>query len=332
MKKLVIIFTIFCFTFSWFLPVRADETGTESSETIKPSLPQLTEAEKEVRIGNLFDLYATETFVVLKDKEIIKNVSRIAEKIVRASGQPNLKYKIRIINDPLPIASSFPGGYIYISTGLLDILETKDELAAVLADALTPLFERYQYDAFMDEWKQRKTALVASRIFALVLFAGGVALGAAAASSAASGAGLGVAQAYQQTSQMVSTITSGAAMGALSAGAAAAKKLPEKKVILSRMSPYLSIGDPATSSSVFVFFKEIYEGYDTDKELNTVESAIKILKRAGYNPKALVSLFKKLITMRNEYISRGYVSSLLIAQPNLEGRIERADKTIENSK
>ncbi len=271
-------------------------------------------------MGNLFDLYVTENFVILKDDGPNKKVSQIVERIARASEKPSIQYKIRIINDHLPTAFSFPG-YIYVSTGLMDILTSEDELAAVLAAAISRTLDKYQYNAFKSDLKHKRGALIASIIFTAI-FSGG----------------------------LVATIAAHEMVTGQPNIPQAATKLPERKAVFNRMT--VPLGSMAYASSVSIFHKEIYSGDHNDsyisnssnsdsdsdekkaidKEQKTIESAVKYLKKAGYNPKALASVFERLLKMREIYYSKGYISNLLIAKPNLEGRIEHAIKSAEKYK
>lgn len=317
MKKIFIVFTIICSVFCGFLPLKADDSGVglESTGPSSDSLPPLTDAEKEARVGNLFDLYTTETFVILEDETLTKKVSQIVEKIAKVSDHPEIEYKVKIINDPLPVASSFPNGFIYVSTGLLDILENEDELAAVLSNVIVRMHEKYQYNAFTTEWKRRKTIKTVSTVISIALaVGGGVAIGADIGDNLAKA--------------LIAAGTVAAVAGVQVAGEKMIKHLPSKKVSLNKMGPHLNSYDLATSSSVFIFFKEVYEGYDSEKELKATELSIQNLNKAGCNPKALVSVLERFAKLRDEYLANGYICNLLIAQPGFERRIAYAQELI----
>lgn len=316
MKKILMLFGVMCFVFCGYSSAWADDTGidTEKFKTEQSSLPQLSDAEKEARVGNLFDLYTTETFVILEDETLTKKVSQVVEKLAKVSDYPQIEYKVKIINDPLPVASSFPNGFIYVSTGLLDILENEDELAAVLSNVIVHMHEKYQYNAFNSEWKRRKIIKIASTGVAIALaVVGGAAIG-------------NIGDDLSKAIILASTIA--ASTGALYAGDKMIKQLPAKKVSFNKMGPHLFDQDLASSSSVFIFFKEVYEGYDSDKELKATELSIQNLNRAGCNPNAVVAVLERLAKMRDEYLANGYICSLLIAQPGFERRIAYAQELI----
>jgi len=302
----------------------ASEIDKNLPETTKKSLVPPIENEKEIKIGNFFDLHVTETFVILDDEELVKKITQIVEKLAKVSGCHYPQYKIRIINDISPFTASFPE-YVYISTGLLEILENKDELAAMLATAIARMHEKYQYDSFISEWNQREKALIAGMVIQFVFGFGGGLLSAAAAPSAVA-ASSGSFQIIQPLAIGVAGIASKPFLEKVTA-------LPEKKVLYNRLGPELSrtgaAEDLAIKTNIFIFFKEMYEGYDSDKELRTIEIAIRYLDEAGYNPRALVSALAKLLNLRNEYLAKGYISNILIAHPGLEEKIEYANKIIK---
>lgn len=226
MKRIFVISIIICFITSIFSPALAEFNCLICPDKkTKLKLPDLTKAEEEARMGNLFDLYVTENFVILNDDKLNKKVSQIVERITRVSEKPDIQHKVRIINDYLPTAFSFPG-YIYVSTGLMDILTSEDELAAVLAAAISRTLDKYQYNAFKSDLRHRRGAFIASIIFTAI-FQGGLVAGV-----------------------MAPTMLSGAQQPNMPQTAA---KLPEKKVVFNRMT--IPLKSMAHASSVSIFQK-----------------------------------------------------------------------------
>jgi predicted Zn-dependent protease len=57
----------------------------------------------------------------------------IASKLARSSQRPDIRYSVQVLDSPSVInAFSIPGGHIYVTTGLLDFVQSESELAAVL--------------------------------------------------------------------------------------------------------------------------------------------------------------------------------------------------------
>jgi len=70
---------------------------------------------------------------ILADKTITDYVSRTGQNIVRLSDRPEISYHFVVLQDSTPSAFAMPGGYVYVNTGLLKILDTQSQLAGVLA-------------------------------------------------------------------------------------------------------------------------------------------------------------------------------------------------------
>ncbi|MCB0481163.1 MAG: M48 family metalloprotease [Flavobacteriales bacterium] len=60
-------------------------------------------------------------------------VGSIGQRLVNNLEKPLFEYKFHLVPDPSPNAFALPGGYIYVTTGLISILKTEDEMACILA-------------------------------------------------------------------------------------------------------------------------------------------------------------------------------------------------------
>lgn len=291
------------------------------SAVAPPSAPAMSDGEKERRFGNLLDYYVSEMFVMLNDDAVTDRVGEVARKLMSASGRPAADVKVGVINDPLPLAFALPGNYVYVSTGLLDMLGSEEELAAALSDRIAHELKGYEYEAFQHDWSKRKTISTIFGILTVAMMVGGIALSAAAASAASAG---NVAAA-QSAINASNNLTSAAMAATWGMGENMARDVPEQKVALNRAGPHLMSPSLAEKSCVISLFKDVYEGYDEKKELETVDEASGLLRRAGYDPGALARLYSKMLAARGIYQSKGYVSSLMCAKPVLEKKIEHAD-------
>jgi predicted Zn-dependent protease len=83
------------------------------------------------------------------------------------------------------------------------------------------------------------------------------------------------------------------------------------------------------SSGAFVFFQEFYEGYDEETVLKTDESALACLSRSGFDPKTLSTLMERLASVEKVYREKGYVTSLFLSKPGLEGRAGHVRRILE---
>src|SRR3972149_4905136 len=88
--------------------------------------------DEEVRFGHYVDAEVTHQFLVLDRKDITGAVNEIGQSLAGVSHRPELKYTFKVLNSSQVNAFAGPGGYLYVTTGLLAELGSKDELAAVL--------------------------------------------------------------------------------------------------------------------------------------------------------------------------------------------------------
>ena len=70
---------------------------------------------------------------IYHDDKLEQTVARVVGRIVAASEQPDQGYRITILNSPAVNAFALPGGYLYVTRGLLALANNSSEVAAVLA-------------------------------------------------------------------------------------------------------------------------------------------------------------------------------------------------------
>lgn len=68
-----------------------------------------------------------------ESKALYEKLNKIAQTLGKNSGRPKIEYKVKVIDDDDVNAFTLPNGNIYFYTGLLEILGSDDEIAAVMA-------------------------------------------------------------------------------------------------------------------------------------------------------------------------------------------------------
>ena len=63
---------------------------------------------------------------------VLDYVNRLERNIARSAGLSGC-FVVKVVHDPEPNAYSLPGGFIYVTTGLLDLVETEGQLVGALA-------------------------------------------------------------------------------------------------------------------------------------------------------------------------------------------------------
>jgi predicted Zn-dependent protease len=67
------------------------------------------------------------------DQKLERMVARIVGKVIQASDDPSQSYRVTILNSPSINAFALPGGYLYVTRGLLALASDSAELATVIA-------------------------------------------------------------------------------------------------------------------------------------------------------------------------------------------------------
>lgn len=70
---------------------------------------------------------------VYSDSAVEEAVARVVSRLVAASDDPSRTYKITILNSPVANAFALPGGYLYVTRGLIALTSNSSELAAVIS-------------------------------------------------------------------------------------------------------------------------------------------------------------------------------------------------------
>jgi predicted Zn-dependent protease len=91
----------------------------------------ISEAE-ELEIGRRGDAEIRREMGVYGDEELQRYVSGIGERIASVSHRPHLPWTFTVLDSPAVNAFALPGGYVYVTRGLLAHLGDEAELAGVL--------------------------------------------------------------------------------------------------------------------------------------------------------------------------------------------------------
>ncbi len=77
------------------------------------------------------------------NRELEKYVNEVGHKVAKNTERTDVDYKFFIIDSPMVNAFAVPGGYIYVSRGLLALANNEAELAAVLAHEVAHITARH---------------------------------------------------------------------------------------------------------------------------------------------------------------------------------------------
>lgn len=93
----------------------------------------LVSEEQEIEMGRAADPAATAEFGGLyPDDDLQRYVSRLGQDLAAASERPHLPWSFKVVDHELINAFALPGGFIYITRGILSHMNSEAELVAVL--------------------------------------------------------------------------------------------------------------------------------------------------------------------------------------------------------
>ncbi len=87
---------------------------------------------EEISLGEKYNQQVLEEMAVYADPKLAAYVDQVGQRIARVSHRPQLDYHFTVIDSTTVNAFALPGGYIYITRGILAYLNSEAELAAVL--------------------------------------------------------------------------------------------------------------------------------------------------------------------------------------------------------
>lgn len=101
--------------------------ATQQQETL------LISSEREIAMGQAVAHRVEEEFTLVRDPELLERLDRVSQKIVQVADRKSLAYSFSIVEMKEPNAFALPGGPVYVTPKLLEMAQSDDELAAVVA-------------------------------------------------------------------------------------------------------------------------------------------------------------------------------------------------------
>jgi predicted Zn-dependent protease len=226
-----------------FLPLRPSWGGLFDSLTI----------DKEREVGEEFFLELQQVVPVIEDPFIASYFNRLGQKLAAQLGPQPFKYRFFVVNDPSMNAFAVPGGYVFVTTGMIRMMEREGELAGVLAHEISHIYARHMFKT-MEKAKVTNIASI---------------LGAIAGIALAGVGGAALSQALMATSM-------------------------------------------AGGTSAMLAYSR-----DFEKEADAL--GFKWMVKAGYDPRDMMSIFKKM--NRQRWFEGGKVPIYLSTHPDIDGRL-----------
>jgi predicted Zn-dependent protease len=87
---------------------------------------------QEIQMGKESDQQIVASMGLYNDPDVQKYVENVGMRLASRSERPNLPWTFRVIDDPVVNAFAIPGGFIYITRGILAHLSSEAQLAGVM--------------------------------------------------------------------------------------------------------------------------------------------------------------------------------------------------------
>lgn len=103
----------------------------------------LVSEEQEIATGRQAHQQIVRSIGIYGDEQLRKYVEAIGMRLAKASERPDLPWTFTVLDDPVVNAFALPGGFIYVTRGLLAHLTSEAQLAGVLAHEIGHVTARH---------------------------------------------------------------------------------------------------------------------------------------------------------------------------------------------
>ena len=138
-----------------------DSTNTNDlASLLSQSMEQIDEP-KEIEMGRQLSAVLLGAKPLYKDVALQRYVNRLGRWISLQSERPNLPWTFAVLDDPGYNAFAAPGGYVFVTKGLIDSVADESELAGILAHEIHHVIAKHHLKALR---KSAQTGLLTRAI------------------------------------------------------------------------------------------------------------------------------------------------------------------------
>ncbi len=98
---------------------------------------------QEIQLGRDADRDIVQSLGVYESPELEEFVEEVGRRMAQGSERPNLPWTFRVLDDPTVNAFALPGGYIYLTRGILAHLTSEAEVAGILGHEIGHVTARH---------------------------------------------------------------------------------------------------------------------------------------------------------------------------------------------
>jgi predicted Zn-dependent protease len=99
--------------------------------------------QQEIDMGRQAATQVKAEIGLVQDDALQAYVSSVGMPLARGSERPDLPWEFHVVDDPSPNAFALPGGFIFVTRGLMDLMGSEAQLAAVLGHEIGHVTARH---------------------------------------------------------------------------------------------------------------------------------------------------------------------------------------------
>jgi predicted Zn-dependent protease len=103
----------------------------------------LMSEDKEIQIGRDQDAEVRKEMGAYADRELQEYINDVGQQLAQSSERPSLPWHFTVVDVPAINAFALPGGYIYVTRGILPFLQDEAELAGVMGHEIGHVTARH---------------------------------------------------------------------------------------------------------------------------------------------------------------------------------------------
>ncbi len=123
----------------------------------------LISEEQEIAMGREADKQAVATYGLYPDERLQRYVQTLGTSLSRRTERPDLPWTFRVVDDAAVNAFALPGGFIYVTRGIMTHLNSEAELVAILGHEIGHVTARHSVNQ-MSKQQLAQVGLVAGMI------------------------------------------------------------------------------------------------------------------------------------------------------------------------
>jgi predicted Zn-dependent protease len=103
----------------------------------------LVSESQEIQMGQQYDSQVVATIGLYPDPALQSYVQALGKRLAATSERPNLPWTFRVVDDPAVNAFAVPGGFIYVTRGILAHMTNEAQLATVMGHEIGHVTARH---------------------------------------------------------------------------------------------------------------------------------------------------------------------------------------------